>query len=146
MLNAVVCHLTSGVVGTVVCGLYIPPTRGQRWARARHQPPVLLDGGTARELPLPSGVLLGMDPDARYEEATQALEPGHTLLLFTDGLIERRGESIEDVLGEFVTAVAACGPAPDRGELTAAAQADQILARAVSDTDDDACLVVVRIR
>ena len=43
-----------------------------------------------------------MDPDADYEEATQSLEPGDTLLLFTDGLIEQRGESIEDVLGDFV--------------------------------------------
>jgi hypothetical protein len=31
-------------------------------------------------------------------------------------------------------------------EATAAAQADRILATAVSDTDDDACLVAVRIR
>ena len=148
MLNGVMCHLTSGVVGTVVCGLYNPDTRVLRWARAGHLPPVLVRGGTARELPLPGGVLLGMDPDARYEEATQALELGDTLLLFTDGLIERRGESIEDVLSEFVAAVAAGDPGtgPDGGAPTAAAQADQVLAGAVSDTDDDACLVVVRIQ
>ncbi len=147
MLNGVVCHLTSGVVGTVVCGLYNPETRVLRWARAGHLPPVLVRGGTARELPLPGGVLLGMDPDASYEEAVQSLEPGDTLLLFTDGLIERRGDSIEDVLAEFV---AGLGPGaagrPEAGDLTAAAQADQILASAVSDTGDDACLVAVRIR
>jgi hypothetical protein len=74
------------------------------------------------------------------------------LLLFTDGLIERRGESIEDVLGEFVAGLgpgAAPGEGsagPGAGEPTAAAQADQVLASAVSDTGDDACLVVVRIR
>ena len=148
MLNGVMCHLTSGVVGTVVCGLYDPDRRVLRWARAGHLPPVLVRGGTAWQLPLPGGVLLGMDPDARYEEATQALEPGDTLLLFTDGLIERRSESIEDVLGEFVAAVAEGDPGtgPDGGEPTAAAQADRVLAGAVSDTDDDACLVVVRIR
>ena len=146
MLNGVMCHLTAGVVGTVVCGLYSPDSRILRWARAGHLPPILLDGGTARELPMPGGVLLGMDPDAGYEEATQALEPGHTLLLFTDGLIERRGESIEDVLGEFIATVAASDTGPDGGELPAAARADQVLASAVSDTDDDACLVVVRIR
>ncbi|MGH3289193.1 MAG: PP2C family protein-serine/threonine phosphatase, partial [Streptosporangiaceae bacterium] len=146
MLNGVVCHLTSGVVGTVVCGLYNPETRVLRWARAGHLPPVLVRGGTARELPLPGGVLLGMDPDASYEEAVQSLEPGDTLLLFTDGLIERRGDSIEDVLAEFVAGLGPGAGRPDAGDLTAAAQADQILASAVSDTGDDACLVAVRIR
>lgn len=145
MLNAVVCDLTPGVVGTVVCGLYNPDTHVLRWARAGHLPPVLVRGGTAAELPLPSGVLLGMDPEGRYEEATQSLRPGDTLLLFTDGLIERRGESIIDVLGEFV---ATLGPlsGPAGQEPTAAAQADLILANATSDTEDDACLVTVRIR
>ena len=44
MLNGVMCHLTSGVVGTVVCGLYDPDTRVLRWARAGHLPPVLIRG------------------------------------------------------------------------------------------------------
>ena len=143
MLNEVMCDLTSGVVGTVVCGLYNPETHVLRWARAGHLPPVLVRDGTAADLPLPGGVLLGMDPDAVYEQATQSLRPGDTLLLFTDGLIERRGESIEDVLMDFV---ATLGPASPEEEPTAAAQADQILASAVSDTEDDACLVAVRIR
>jgi len=141
MLNGVMCHLTSGVVGTVVCGLYNPDTRLLRWARAGHLPPVLVRDSTARTLPLPGGVLLGMDPDAEYEEATQSLEPGDRLLLFTDGLIERRGDSIEDVLEEFVANVAA----DSSPGLTAAAQADRVLASRASDTGDDACLVVVRI-
>jgi serine phosphatase RsbU (regulator of sigma subunit) len=141
MLNGVMCDLTSGVVGTVVCGLYNPDTHVLRWARAGHLPPVLVRDGSAAELPLPGGVLLGMDPDAGYEEATQSLGPGDTLMLFTDGLIERRGDSIVDVLKEFVATLG-----PSGQEMTAAAQADQVLANAVSDTDDDACLVVVRIR
>jgi serine phosphatase RsbU (regulator of sigma subunit) len=148
MLNGVMCHLTSGVIGTVVCGVYDPGTRVLRWARAGHLPPVLARPGTARQLPLPGGVLLGMDPDAEYEEAIQPLEPGDTVLLFTDGLIERRGDSIEEVLSDFVATVADGGQAtgPDGTEQTAAVQADRILASAVSDTDDDACLVVVRVR
>jgi len=147
MLNGVMCHLTSGVVGTVVCGRYDPQTRVLRWARAGHLPPVLIRGGAARALPLPGGVLLGMDPDADYEEAVQSLEPGDTLLLFTDGLIERRGDSIEDVLGKFVAGLSlAAAGWPRDGAPAAAAQADRILASAVSDTGDDACLVAVRIR
>jgi serine phosphatase RsbU (regulator of sigma subunit)/PAS domain-containing protein len=146
MLNRVVCDITPGVVGTVVCGLYNPDTNVLRWARAGHLPPVLVRGRTARQLPLPGGVLLGMDPDATYEEATQSLRPGDTLLLFTDGLIEQRGESIVDVLGKFVANVAPTPAVLGEPQPTAAAQADRILATAVSDTDDDACLVAVRIR
>jgi serine phosphatase RsbU (regulator of sigma subunit) len=144
MLNGVMCELTSGVVGTVVCGLYNPDTHVLRWARAGHLPPVLVHGGTAAELPLPGGVLLGMDSDAEYEEETQLLRSGDTLLLFTDGLIERRDKSIEDVLADLVAVAAQ--PGDGAGELTAAVQADRIMASAVSDTGDDACLVAVRIR
>jgi len=50
------------------------------------------------------------------------------------------------VLGEFVTTVAPVPDDQDKPEPTAAAQADRILATAVSDTEDDACLVAVRIR
>ncbi len=141
MLNGVLCHLTGGIVGTVVCGTYDPATRTLRWARAGHLPPVLVRDGTAAALPLPDGILLGMDPDAGYEEATAELQPGDTLLMFTDGLIERRTESIGDALGEFVAA-ASLEPGADA---TAAAHADRLIASAVSDTDDDACLVAVRI-
>ena len=90
-LNFAACHLTEGIAGTVVCGRYDPETRVLRWARAGHLPPVLVRDGAAEMLPLPGGVLLGLDPDAEYEEATLPMRGGDTLLLFTDGLIERRG-------------------------------------------------------
>ena len=137
-LNYASCHLTEGIAGTVVCGRYNPQTRVLRWARAGHLPPVLVREGTAQMLPLPGGVLLGLDPDAEYEEATLAMRDGDTLLLFTDGLIERRADSISDALREFTAAAVPAGA-------DASAHADRILASAVSDTGDDACLVAVRI-
>ena len=137
-LNYAACHLTEGIAGTVVCGRYDPERRVLRWARAGHLPPVLVRDGKAEMLPLPSGVLLGLDPDAVYEEATLEMRGGDTLLLFTDGLIERRANSISDALREFTAASVPAGP-------DAASHADRILARATSDTGDDACLVAVRI-
>jgi serine phosphatase RsbU (regulator of sigma subunit) len=137
-LNYAACHLTEGIAGTVVCGRYDPQTRLLRWARAGHLPPVLVRDGAARALPLPDGVLLGLDPDAVYEEASTQLRVGDTLLLFTDGLIERRSGSISDALRDFTAAAAPAGP-------DARSHADRILAAAISDTGDDACLVVVRI-
>ena len=137
-LNYAACHLTEGIAGTVVCGRYDPDTRVLRWARAGHLPPILARAGTAETLPLPGGVLLGLDPAAEYDEASLQLQSGDTLLLFTDGLIERREGSISDALGEL--AVAAAPSAED-----AASLADRILSSAVSDTGDDACLVTIRI-
>ena len=137
-LNYSACHLTEGIAGTVVCGRYDPDTRVLRWARAGHLPPILARAGKAETLPLPGGVLLGLDPSAEYDEASLQLHSGDTLLLFTDGLIERREGSISDALGELTAAAAA--PADD-----AATLADRILSSAVSDTGDDACLVAIRI-
>jgi serine phosphatase RsbU (regulator of sigma subunit) len=137
-LNYASCHLTEGIAGTVVCGRYDPETRVLRWARAGHLPPVLVRDGAAEMLPLPGGVLLGLDPDAEYEEATLALRGGDTLLLYTDGLVERRADSITDALREFTAAVVPAGP-------DAESLADRVLAEASSDTGDDACLVAIRI-
>jgi len=137
-LNYAACYLTEGIAGTVVCGYYDPETRLLRWARAGHLPPVLVRDGAAEMLPLPGGVLLGLDPDAEYEEATLQLRSGDTLLLYTDGLVERRAGSITDELQQFTDAAVPAGP-------DAAGHADRILSNAVSDTGDDACLVVVRI-
>jgi len=80
-----------------------------------------------------------MDPDASYEEATQPLAPGDTLLLFTDGLIERRDEPIDDALAALLRVAAR--PVADIG-----GYADHLLAEAASNTGDDACLVAVRVR
>jgi PAS domain-containing protein len=137
-LNHLACQLTEGIAGTVVCGRYDPDTRVLRWARAGHLPPVLVRDGAATMLPLPDGVLLGLDPEAEYEEAELQLRGGDTLLLYTDGLIERRADSITDALREFTAAAVPAGP-------DAANHADRILSSAVSDTGDDACLVAVRI-
>jgi hypothetical protein len=137
-LNYAAYHITEGIAGTVICALYDPNTRLLRWARAGHLPPVLVRSGSAAALALPSGVLLGLDPDARYEEVSTQLHPGDMLLLFTDGLIERRDESITDSLAAFIAVAAPAAP-------DAAAQADRMMGSALSDTGDDACLVAVRV-
>jgi hypothetical protein len=137
-LNYAACHLTERIAGTVICGQYAPDTRVLRWARAGHLPPVLVRDGAAETLPLPEGVLLGLDPKAEYEEASCQLRVSDTLLLFTDGLIERRSGSISDALHDFTVTAAPGGP-------DAGAHANRILRSALSDTGDDACLVAVRI-
>lgn len=80
----------------------VDPGRGQMTlASAGHLPPVLItrDGG-ATQLPVPVGPPLGTGLGG-YESATHALVPGETLVLFTDGLVERRGEDIDQSLARL---------------------------------------------
>jgi hypothetical protein len=137
-LNYGAVHLTDSSTGSVICGRYQPQSRVLRWARAGHLPPVLVRDGVARALDLPEGLLLGVDASARYEEARVQLQPGDSLLLYTDGLIERRADSISDALADFVAAAVPAGPDAD-------SHADRIMATAASDTGDDACLLAIRI-
>lgn len=138
-LNEVACHLTDETFGTAICGLYDPAQRVLRWARAGHLPAVLVRDGAASLLPQPRGVLLGADPGAAYQEETIPLLAGDTLLLFTDGLIERRDEAIDDSLVAMLKV--ASRPVADIDSY-----ADHLVAHTKSDTDDDACLVAVTLR
>ncbi|HZC42488.1 MAG TPA: PP2C family protein-serine/threonine phosphatase, partial [Streptosporangiaceae bacterium] len=138
-LNQVACQLTDGIIGTAVCGLYQPETRTLRWARAGHLPPVVVRDAAASELETSEGLLLGANPDASYQEVSTSLRRGDALLLFTDGLIERRDKSIDDAVGDLLAAAS-------RRVGGISEYADHVLGRADSDTGDDTCLVAVLVR
>jgi len=138
-LNAAACHFIPSVMGTVICGQFHPDTKKLHWARAGHLPPVLVRDGEPRILEPPPGIMLGADPDVAIGEATTSLQSGDALLLFTDGLIERRHESIDEALDALLQR--ARHPAANIG-----VYADKLVDLASSDTDDDACLLAVRVR
>ncbi|MCZ4609338.1 SpoIIE family protein phosphatase [Streptomyces sp. Lzd4kr] len=137
-LNMVAHHLTGGVTATAVCGLYDPERRTLRWARAGHLPPVLLRDGEATPLPLVKGLLIGAVPEATYEEHELQLAVDDTLLMYTDGLIERRDRSVEESLTQLLAAARTVPPTLDQ-------QLDRLLTYSKSDTDDDTCIVGVRV-
>jgi PAS domain-containing protein len=136
-LNSVACCLTEQVTATVVCGLFDPTARTLRWANAGHVPPVLVCREKAEALTPPDGVLLGAVDDASYEEARHELRPQDILLMYTDGLIERRDSSMEQALGQFLAA--ASRPVDDLDDYL-----DHLLSCDIADTDDDTCLIAVQ--
>lgn len=138
-LNVVAYHLTDNVTATAVCGIYDPELRTLRWARAGHLPPLLVRDGNASVLPMPKGMLLGAIGTARYEEHLLALRPGDTLLMYTDGLIERRDRPLDESLGHLLAA--AQRPAERLTD-----QLDHLLTHSNADTDDDTCVIGVQLR
>ncbi|MFE4977341.1 SpoIIE family protein phosphatase [Kitasatospora sp. NPDC056651] len=125
------------VTATAVCVLVDPVGGELRWARAGHLPPVRLGSDGARLLPLPHGVLLGALDDAEYEERTDRLDPGDVLLLYTDGLVERRDRPVEESVEQLLRAAGA--PGPDLEQYL-----DRLLELSPADTDDDTCLIAVQ--
>ncbi|MFF8606806.1 SpoIIE family protein phosphatase [Streptomyces sp. NPDC015346] len=137
-LNIVAHHLAQQVTATAVCGVYDPETRVLRWARAGHLPPVLVRGAEASTLPLLRGLLLGALPEAEYEEGEVQLELDDTLLMYTDGLVERRDTAVQDSLSQLLAAAKDPAASLER-------RLDRLLLHSKSDTDDDTCLIGIKV-
>ncbi len=69
------------------------------WTTAGHPYPLLLAAnGQSQYLEETHGPPLGVLTCGSYRSNQRVLEPGDTLVVFTDGLVERRGESIDNGL------------------------------------------------
>jgi serine/threonine-protein kinase RsbW len=92
-----------------LCYLELDPRSGTvRYASAGHPPPVLLDAeGSPHLLDGAQSMPLCVEPSAARPEATTQLRPGSLLVLYTDGLVERRGESLTVGTNRLLTAIAA---------------------------------------
>lgn len=104
-------------------------------ANAGHLPPLFADEHGARYVELP-GALLGIDID-RPEETQVSLPSGTTVVLFTDGLVERRGVSLDDEM-EDLRACLTTGE--DLEDLC-----DRLLQRFGQDKNDDIALLAFRM-
>ena len=114
--------------------------RRLRWSNAGHLPPVLrTPDGALRVLEDENDLLLGLDPGTSRVERSTELAPGSTLVLFTDGLVERRDRSIDTGVQRVMDAVARLG---DAG---AEATADAVVAAAGSSNEDDIAVLVLRV-
>ncbi|MFD4372888.1 PP2C family protein-serine/threonine phosphatase [Streptomyces sp. NPDC058486] len=124
--SAVICRYHAGL-------------RLLRWVSAGHPVPVLVRDGRARRLPAPPGLLLGVLPRTTYEAAELPLRQGDTILLYTDGLIERRDRDLDAGVDELLRAAEAAAHLPV-----------QQLVDTVTDSllpplpEDDASLLVMR--
>jgi serine phosphatase RsbU (regulator of sigma subunit)/anti-sigma regulatory factor (Ser/Thr protein kinase) len=85
---------------TTCCYLVIDPQAGEVTGCSAGHLPVLLAGpdGTVRELPIPVSAPLGVG-DIPHEQATIPVEAGATMVLYTDGLIERPDRDIYEQIG-----------------------------------------------
>ncbi len=113
-----------------------------RWASAGHLPPLVVgpDGVSHALTGGRPGLLLGVSPETVRADAEVVLARGSTVLLYTDGLVERRAEGFDDGVVRLGEVLAELHDRPI-GEVC-----DGVLERLVPDgAEDDVALVAVRL-
>ncbi|MEY2514202.1 MAG: hypothetical protein QOJ89_1560 [bacterium] len=126
-------------MATLVLAVFDPVDGQLSWVNAGHPPPLTLDAeGAPAFLEGARSVPLGVLPFPGYAQDTVVIASGGAVVLYTDGLIERRGEHLE-------TGMALLAGAASAGTLDAAGLCDRLLAATVPDgaTSDDVALLVL---
>ncbi|GAA0706279.1 serine/threonine-protein phosphatase [Dactylosporangium roseum] len=136
-LNRMLCRRHTTVLATAVCGRFRPADRTLTWARAGHLPILRATSEGVSPLFQPPGMALGVDPAARYSQATVRLAGGEMLFMYTDGVVEQRDRAIDQGVQDLADDVrlAMRTAAPGERLRNAIDQARR------GNPDDDACLL-----
>jgi GAF domain-containing protein/anti-sigma regulatory factor (Ser/Thr protein kinase) len=140
-LNRLLDSVTDAPFATLAY-LTVDPRRGIcRYTVAGHPPPLLvLPDGTVEYLEGARSLPLGVGADVQYQQDVLQLEPGALVVLYTDGLVERRDSSLDEGLDRLREAVARAPHEPE--ELV-----DAVIAECLGDVEraDDVALLAVRL-
>jgi serine phosphatase RsbU (regulator of sigma subunit) len=127
-----------GAFATMVCAIVDLQRRIVTYACAGHPPPLLVRNGVGSWLDEGRSGPLGFRTSLR-EEAQTAIEPGDLLVLYTDGLIERRTQSIDAGLARLRDAAQRHVGRPVQQI------ADSLLADLLEDDSEDDVVVLVKL-
>ena len=138
-LDRKIRYFEPDALATVLCAM-ISPSQGQvRVCSAGHLPPIIArPGQPATPAGVAPGLLIGVSSLKRRQVSTLSFPPGAVLCLYTDGLVERRGQPIDDGIARLCAAVTATDPETGCAAVMAA------MADASPHVDDVALLMIRR--
>jgi len=134
--------LATAAVARLEAGGASDGSRRLRWANAGHPPPVLVGpDGAVTLLGGPVGdLMLGVDSTVHRSESVRELAPGSTVLLYTDGLVERHGSTVD------VGTARLCAELRDLADEPLEELCDALLARMLRGArQDDVAIIAVRL-
>lgn len=94
-LSRILNVTVGGQLATVLCALIDVRAKEITVASAGHLPPLIINGRQSDYLRCKVGLPIGVQQDSTYTPCTGAAPSAATLLAFTDGLVERRGEALD---------------------------------------------------
>jgi serine phosphatase RsbU (regulator of sigma subunit) len=100
-LSSLLTVTTSRQLATVLCALVDLESRKLTVTSAGHLPPLLISDGHGEYVGGEVGLPIGVENDVAYVSTTVAVPPAATFLAFTDGLVERRGEALDQGLARL---------------------------------------------
>jgi PAS domain S-box-containing protein len=133
-------ELQESQMATLIYVVLDPADGTLRWVNAGHLPPLVLGSDrTPKFLEGGRSVPLGVLPFPSFQEVEFRLEPGGTVVLYTDGLVERPGEHIDAGLAKLAGEVRAAPAAPE-------ALCDHLLAAMVPErgAQDDVAILALQ--
>ena len=143
-LNRFALGLGDCILTTVVLAVFEPATGNLRYTNAGHPPPLLVGpDGAARYLEDVPAPPMGVMEAPSYGQRTLQLEPGWTLLLYTDGLIERPTEVLDIGLDRLRDAADAANAGADVDALCE--HVIGTLVGADAATVDDVTMIALRV-
>jgi serine phosphatase RsbU (regulator of sigma subunit) len=111
MVDRALRHFEPGELATAIVGVMEPPFERLRLAVAGHPAPVIAEpDGTCGYVDTTIGPPLGVEPVRPREERSVALPLGAVAAFYTDGLVERRHESLQDRIAQLCAVVTAAHP------------------------------------
>ncbi|GAA2469185.1 SpoIIE family protein phosphatase [Streptomyces lavendulocolor] len=136
-------HITDVGMATMILGRLQARRDGQwdlQWTNAGHPPPLLVThDGQARCLSGGQGILLGAQSGLRRTDAVSTLPPLSTLVLYTDGLVESPGHTIDDGLERLRRRAADLAGHPLETFI------DALMDARPADNDDDVAVLAIRV-
>jgi PAS domain S-box-containing protein len=141
-VNSLLMALPDTDLVTAVFGVYDPATHCLTFSRAGHPLPLVRIAGRTTVMEEPRGIVLGaMVVPQLYAERTVALMPGDAMVLYTDGLVERRGTDTMTATArmcELLNATPVDAPASEIIDVVT----DHMIDR--TRLEDDVCVLVLR--
>lgn len=111
MLDRKMHHFEPGAIATVLYAVLSPALEQAHISSAGHLPPVVAFPGQPAQLAgIPPDLMIGVNARVSRRSTTLPVPAGAVLCLYTDGLVERRGEVLDDGLDRLCRAVTAGPP------------------------------------